>query len=196
MADRLLPDRSNAVLWLLLGLLGVVAVLYFYVQPERARLVELRAKSQASQEDIAVVQAQIDAITALDATLAEQSNQLNRLTVAVPTGDGLGELLVMLQDTATQAGVVLTSIQPAVATDQAGPTLSLAVRGSYGGIRLFVAGAEALIRPVTISKLSISASSSVPGASLVSASMTLTAASLVQVQPEAPVATPEGATGA
>lgn len=177
--------RSNSQLWALLGGLGVIAVLYFYVMPARTELLAVRTEALAAEKDLAALQDQISATVSQGTQLVSRADDLARLDLAVPRSQGFEELLVALTATAEQSGVVVTSIQPVAGTEESGTTVSLSVRGSYGGVRLFVGGLAGLLRPISIKTLSLSATANLAGGSLVNATLELTAAALGSTSPPA-----------
>ncbi len=196
MADVAPSTRSNTLLWALLGLLGVGAVVYFYVAPQRSAVLAVRADSLAAAEDIDALQERVSTIVALGTTLEGRAADLKRLDLAVPQTDGSEDLLVALSDSAERSGVVVTAVAPAVSTSAGGHAVTVTVRGSYGGVRLFVGTLTDLVRPIAIDSLTFSATAELAGGSLMNATLELRAAALGTAQSPSPASTPDATPGA
>lgn len=173
-----LQPKSNATLWLLLGIVGAVAAGYFYVAPEVSELRQLRLNSQALAADRQAYELQISQVTALDTRLDAQQSVLDQLAVAIPARPAVDELIVALQAMASQSGIILSTIQPAAESSSDGVSATISARGSYSGLHLFLEELAKNQRPIKVTELALSAASDVTGASLVNASIQLVAATV------------------
>ncbi len=184
--------RSNDILWTAVGLLGVAAMGYFYVAPAIAKLKESRAAAQAKQNDVTAMTDQIAQIDQIGQQLAAQTESLKLLNLAVPATPAFDQLLMALAAMASQSGVELSTVTPAVgSTGASTPSASVSVKGTYTGIHLFLENAAKNIRPLTITNLGLAAATVEGQATpLITATMTMTAAQAVL--PTDPAATPEG----
>lgn len=175
-----LQPKSNATLWLLIGILGVGAIGYFYVAPQVRALKDIRLSGAALAADKLAYEVQISQIAALDTRLTVQETALDQLSLAVPDQPAVDELIVALQAIASKSGIVLSSIQPAAEGSTAGVSVLIAARGSYSGLHLFLEELGKNQRPIKVTELALNAASDVTGASLVNASMQLVAATASQ----------------
>lgn len=174
-----LATKSNATLWLLLGVLGVVAVTYAYTGPSIAKLKEVRLTALARAADTQELQARISQIVALEQQLKLREDKLKELDVAVPADPSIDEFVRSLEAMASASGVLLTSIQPAQAESSVA-SVSVSLRGSYSGIHLFLQRLATSRRPVAVRSLALSTAADAGGTSLLSATMQLDAATGAQ----------------
>lgn len=172
-----LQQRSNGVLWGLLGALGVIGLGYFYVAPQVDTLRDTRLAAAALAADKQSYEIRINEVLALDERLDAAQSSLDQLDLAIPPDAAIDELLVSLDAMAAKSGIVLATIQPATVEGvENGVTVSLTARGSYSGLKLFLETLQTNLRPLSVTSLAVSAASDVSGASLITASMELTAA--------------------
>lgn len=172
--------RSNDILWAAVGLLGVAAMGYFYVLPSVTSLKDARATVKAKEQDNQEVQDQITQVTRIGAQLASQQTALQQLGLAVPSGAAFDQLLIALSAIASSSGVELSSVQPVAVTASGaatqGASATISLKGSYSGVHLFLENLAKNIRPVTIANLAIASSADEKNVSLLTVTMTLTAA--------------------
>ena len=176
-AETPLQQKGNAMLWGVLGLLGAFVVGYFYVLPSVRELKTTRLAASALAADAQSLQTTINLVTATDQSLGEHQAAIDRLALAVPDHPAFDELLVSLSAIASASGVVVPTMQPlTAASGESGAGVSLTVRGSYSGIHLFLELVSQNLRPLKVTQLTLSSTSDVTGASLISASLSLVAA--------------------
>lgn len=174
--DVQLQQKTNGMLWALLGLVVTFALGYFYVLPQVSTLRETRLATEALAADVTGLQAAMSEVQALDQSVAQRSAIVDQLNLAVPSSAAVDELIVSLETIASSAGVVLPTVQPATSTDGSVVPLTVTVRGSYSGVRLFLELLEQNLRPIRVTTLTMSTTSDVSGASLVTTTLTLEAA--------------------
>ncbi|MBI4032327.1 type 4a pilus biogenesis protein PilO [Candidatus Berkelbacteria bacterium] len=189
-----LPSKQNGMLWALLGILGVIAVGYFYTMPQIAKLKAVRTTAAARAADVLALEAQRQEILALNQQLDDRAGDLARLALAVPGAANMEELLVSLETIASTSGVVLASVQPVANAGAKGSEASVTLRGSYSGVKLFLELLAKNLRPVKVTELTLAGSSDVAGASLVDVTLTLVAADAVARSGGAASANPSAAT--
>ncbi|MBI4185429.1 type 4a pilus biogenesis protein PilO [Candidatus Berkelbacteria bacterium] len=192
--ERALGQRTNSLLYALLGVLVAALVGYFYVAPTVTKLHETRLATAALAADKIGYETRISEISALEIRLKQQQETLDRLALAVPPDAAIDELIVSLGALAESSGIVLLTVQPASIGDEAGTPVSVTARGSYRGIRLFLEKLEGNLRPVKITELSLASASDVTGASLVNASFKVIAAQATSVAENDPSSTNGAAT--
>ena len=168
--------RSNATLWLLLGVLGAAAVTYLYTGPKIAELKDVRVTALAKAADTEALQDRVTQIVALDQQLALREASLRDLDVAVPVQAGVDEFIRSLEAMASSSGVLITGIQPVQAEGASAATVSATLRGSYSGIHLFLQHVAGSRRPVLVRNLALTATADADGTSLLSATLQLEAA--------------------
>lgn len=176
MVNSVTPGKDNGSLWILLGILGVIAAGYFYTWPQLTELKSVRTTAAARTADLEAIQAQQQEISVLAQQLASRAADLDRLTLAVPSTSRNEELLVSLEHMASTSGVVLSTVQPTATAASSGSEVTVTLRGSYSGVAAFIELLDKNLRPVKIVDLSLTGSSDVVGASLVDATMTVVAA--------------------
>lgn len=175
--------RTNDILWATVGILGVLGMSYFYVAPQMTALKEARAITQAKEQDSATLQAQITQVDQTAKQLNAQPESLKQLALAAPSSTAYDQLLVALQAIASESGVILSSIHPTSgvattgATQQA--TATLAIKGSYSGVHLFLETVAKNIRPLTITNLALTSAVDAKGVSLLNATLIVTAAQAI-----------------
>ncbi len=177
--------RSNATLWLLLGVLGVLAIGYFYTVPQIETWKSARAMATAKQRDVQSIQQRIAEIQQLDGQLSQEASGLDRLDLAVPKTPGSEDLLITLEAIAAASGTSLASVQPLDSTEEvAEPVITVGVTGSYGGVQLFLDLLSQNLRPIEVANLSLVGTSETDGASLVTATLTIMPAQALVVTTE------------
>lgn len=164
-----LKGKQNNILWLTLGLVGVLVVGYFYVRPTLDELKAARAASAAAGRDLEALNTKISQIQSLNAQLDSNKDAVDKLNLAVPDQAAFDELLVTLNAIASKSGIRLVSLQPTGDKAIANAT----VEGSYSGIRSFVDNMHKNLRPINVSRLELRGGSNVANASLITVSMTL-----------------------
>ncbi len=190
-----LQPRTNALLWVLLGVVGVLGTGYVYTLPQIEALREIRLSSAALAADKQAYELQISQLTALDERLEQHQPALDQLSLAVPDQPAVDELLVSLGAVASRSGIVLATIQPSSEVTPEGVTVSLTAKGSYAGIHLFLDALGTNQRPIKVTEVGLAAASDVAGASLVTASLQLVAATAGSAQPSSPASAAADQTG-
>lgn len=185
--------RSNDILWAAVGILGVLAMGYFYVAPQMTELKTARATTQAREKDAAALETQITQVNQIAQQLNSQQSALQQLALAAPSSSAYDQLLIALQAIASESGVVLSTVQPASGNTTAGQqvNVTISLKGSYGGMHLFLENTAKNIRPLTITNLSLTSAADVTGASLLNATLIVTAAQAIV--PKATTPSPTGA---
>jgi Tfp pilus assembly protein PilO len=174
--------RTNDMLWATIGILGVLGMSYFYVAPRMATLKEARAITQAKEQDSVALQAQITQVDKTAKELNAQPEVLKQLALAVPSSTAYDQLLVALQAITSESGVILSSIHPTsgVATGAAQQaTATLAIKGSYSGVHLFLETIAKNIRPLKVTNLALTSAVDATGVSLLNATLIVTAAQAI-----------------
>jgi Tfp pilus assembly protein PilO len=180
-ANAATTSRTNDILWATIGILGVIGMGYFYVAPRIASLKESRAITQAKDDDIKELTAQIAQVKQTAKELNSQPDALKQLSLAAPNSTAYDQLLVALQAIATESGVVLTSVQPTSSTAGAAKLAiaTVGIKGSYTYVHRFFEVIATNIRPMSISNLALSNAVDVNGVSTVSATLIVTAAQAI-----------------
>jgi Tfp pilus assembly protein PilO len=181
--------RNNDLLWLAVGLIGVLGISYFYVAPQMSSLRQARAVTLAKADDIQKLQDEITKTNEIGLSLAGQKDALNQLALAAPATASFDQILVALQAIASQSGVILSSVQPVASTTSQQATATIALKGTYDGVHLFLENLAKNIRPVSVTNMALVSATDNSGASLLNATLTITAA---QAQTIAPAATSGG----
>lgn len=171
-----LQPRTNATLWLLLGVAGALGTWQLYTAPQLQGLRQIRLSTAALAADKQAYELRLAEVAALDRRLVAQQPVLDQLALAVPDKPAVDELLVSLGAMASSSGIVLGTVQPSEQGTEEGITVSLTARGSYAGIRLFLEALDSNLRPIKVTELGLAAASNVDGASLVNATVQLVAA--------------------
>lgn len=163
--------RSNATLWLVLGILGAVAVTYTYTGPKIAELKEVRVTALARAADTQALQSQQAEAESLWQRLEVSQESLQTLDIAVPATPSVDEFMRSLEALASASGVVLTSVQPGQGDNAV--SVSATLRGSYDGIHLFLEHLGNSKRPVQVRELALNATADADGVSLLTATLRL-----------------------
>jgi len=173
--------RTNDILWATVGILGVLGMSYFYVAPRMTELKEARAVTQAKEQDSVALEAQIVQVDQTAKQLNARTDVLKQLALAAPSSMAYDQLLVALQAITSESGVIMSSVHPTSgatgATQQA--TATLAIKGSYTGVHLFLETVAKNIRPLTITNLALTSAVDAKGVSLLNATLTVTAAQAI-----------------
>lgn len=176
-------SRSNDILWAAVAILGVLAIGYFYVGPKITELKEARAVTLAKERDAQTIEAEIIKVNQIAQQLTAQTDTLKQLDLAAPTAAAYDQLLVALQALASESGVTLSSIQPTTAANTVGAvqqvSATVGLKGSYSGVHLFLESVVKNIRPITITNLALTNATDAKGASLLNATLLVSAAQVV-----------------
>ncbi|MCA9388691.1 type 4a pilus biogenesis protein PilO [Candidatus Berkelbacteria bacterium] len=174
------PVKSNAFLWSVLGVLGVIGVGYFFVSPQVDSWKTARAEAAAAEADTVEIQQQIQQVQSLDQQLNGRQADLDRLDLAIPNEPSFDELLYNLETISQNSGVVIDSIQPVgISEEIPNASATINMRGPYLGVRQFLEQLEQNLRFVKVSNLNLGVSSNTEGATEVVATFQIDPAQAV-----------------
>lgn len=166
---------------IILSLLVIIGLIFFIINPQLANLkknnLQATAKKMESQEKVQ----KVENLKALQSKFAQSRSTLNKLSVALPKGEKVGEILVQLEVMANKSGVAVISYSPSMimnttdqnqaqneSTNQAVSantssssseqiqigtySFNISVEGKYSAIVKFLKNTEVNLRPLKITK--------------------------------------------
>lgn len=166
--------KSTSRALIAMAVLGGLVLLYgwnsFFLAPRS------RAKAKVAKELAAAKQSELDLrqslaqLSKLAANSQAREAELARFATLIPSDPDLAGAILLLNDTARQAGVDWSSFAPATSAAGAGPvtlSFSIGIGGSFGQIFDYLRRLETLDRLVVVDSVQLNAGGGAGGSKLV-----------------------------
>lgn len=173
-------QKRNDFLWMVLGIILVTAVGYFYTYPQIIAWQNALIAAEARRLDAQEAQNKVSTVEQKKAEIAQNQDIVNELNLVAPGNQAEDDFVATLESIAENTGLTVNFFQPNFNSEHL--EVSINANGSFLGIGLFLQDIQKNLRPVKISELRITNVSSVPGASLLNATMKITAATAVALE--------------
>lgn len=173
-------QKRNDFLWMVLGIIIVTAIGYFYTYPQIINWQSAIIAAEARRLDAQEAQAKVATVEQKKAEIAQNKATVDELNLVAPETQAEDDFVATLESIAENTGLTVNFFQPNFNSEHL--EVSINANGSFLGIGLFLQDIQKNLRPVKISELRITNVSSVPGASLLNATMKITAATAISSQ--------------
>ena len=175
-----LNKRDQSLIIVVGVILACGAIWYFWLSPTAQSITLASQKISSLQSDQLKLQQRISFIDATSKDLANSADAQKLIALAAPSGGGIDNLLASFDSMAVSSGVSLASVQPQTsATNTSELDVTVNVSGTFSAVQSFVSALEKNERPIAIKTMSLSGASSTDGATLVSATLSLTTVQVV-----------------
>lgn len=140
------------------SVIAILAIGYFYISPNIGALKTLNIQVDAKIAEITKYNDNVSALNVLKSQLAQISDQLNKLGLAVPSNDDMPDALTQIESMANNSGLKVNSIQPGKESTGIVP-ITVNLKGDYIGLANFITKLEKNIRPANIKSINIASAS-------------------------------------
>lgn len=154
-----MAHRSSAHLLSFVLILFVILGVLFYVSPRRTDLDTLHATIDGQNAQIASLQVEVDRLTALQTSVAVDSQEAQTLTAAIPTGFNEDAVLQTIHDLATQNALSLHAVSFSTGSVKDSITtfaITASLSGNYDALAKFLKDLEGTDRQYTVRNISVS----------------------------------------
>lgn len=145
-------QSSNIIL---LGILIILAVAYFVINPSVGKIKDLNIKVNAKTIEVQKMQEKLDALELLKNKFNQSQEQVKKLGLAIPTENDMPEILVQLESMALKSGLKVNSIQPSKEGKKGVELINISMEGEYPPLVDFIDLTEKNIRLMTINSISL-----------------------------------------
>lgn len=172
-----IQSKRNDILWMSLGVIAVIALLYFFLAPELKAWQQAKIAVEAKNRDLAHLNAQVEAINAMIEALSTKDEALQKLDIAIPSDNSIETLIANLEAIAQVSNLNIEAISPVRGTNNQA-SVSLHLTGTYRGQEQFLKEINKNLRPLNITAIKTSAGSATGKEAVLTMVVTLHAAGL------------------